>query len=95
MKTEREDPQVVDWVYETAEVRDWLESLGVVVNDTYRTVIDREHQSLRCWQFARDEKGRFMVFGGEIVRKIPFNVSVAIIPAFVLLDRYGAGPVKL
>ena len=83
------------WEPETPEVREWLESLGLVVNDTYRVIVDRARQKLRCWQFARDEQGRYMVFGGEIVRKMPFDLPVSSVPDFVLLDRYGAGPVEL
>lgn len=79
------------WIAEPDDVRAWLEGQGIVVNDTYRVVIDRRTQRMRVWQFAKED-GAFIQWGGSIVRRIPFDVSLTDIPPFVELDRYGAGP---
>lgn len=82
------------WIAEPDDVRAWLEGLGIVVNDTYRVVIDRRIMRMRVWQFAKDD-GAFFRWGENIVCRIPFDVSLTDIPPCVLLDRYGAGPERI
>ena len=81
----------IDWVKESDEVRAWLEGMGIVVNRTYRVAIDRLAMTMRVWQYA-GEGGTFFQWGGNIVKRIPFDVRLDAIPAFVTEDRYGAGP---
>lgn len=85
-------PDRRSWIPEPDDVRAWLEGLGIAVNQTYRVVIDRRTMAMRVWQFARDDGGAFMEWGGHVLRRIPFDVSLPSIPDFVELDRYGAGP---
>ena len=80
-----------NWIPEPDDVRAWLEGLGIVVNDTYRVMIDRRTMRMRVWQFVKED-GAFIRKGDQIARRIPFDVALSFIPAFVRLDRYGDWP---